>query len=612
MTGTQILLILVVAIPLLLVALDRIRMDLAALAIATLLGLMQFAGLEMLGKAGAPAEALKAVSGFGQPVIIILISLFMITRGLENIGITRWVADQILQAGGNSETRLIAMFAGTTAFFSLFMNNLAAGALVLPSAMETSRRSGIKPSKLLIPVAYGSLLGGAATYFTTANIIVSDLLRIANPPQPTLTMLDFLPTGGLIALVGILYLAFIGKKLLPERHPGITKYFHPLSGAELEDYFQLDERLWEIEILADSRLAEKTLAETRIGEQYGLTVIGIRRKNTPVYAPAAGQKILSGDILLVVGRQERVDRLCDEGLNVVRSLQGSYLSTAGFTLVELSLTPHSNAEGKTLKELDFRNRYGFSVIALRRKDRSYRTHVGDLKLSLGDVFLVIGSSSGLDSLRNNSDFFLLEPNPAGQAVNPRKTVYTLAVVVAAITASVLGVPTYLAMLCGALALIFAGILSIEEAYRSIEWQAIFLIAGMYVASLAMIETGLAQRCGDTILLLVEPFGALGLAAGGYLLTALLTQVMGGQVTALVTGPVMISAAIQMGVNPQAIAVATAIGCSASFLTPMAHPVNILMVAPANYTFKDFTRVGWLLTLLCFLVLLIGLVLFWRL
>jgi di/tricarboxylate transporter len=157
-----------------------------------------------------------------------------------------------------------------------------------------------------------------------------------------------------------------------------------------------------------------------------------------------------------------------------------------------------------------------------------------------------------------------------------------------------------------------GRLGMEEAYHSVEWQAIFLIAGMYVVSDAMVETHLADLLGNSMLQLIMPFGPLGLAAGAYVLTSLLTQLMGGQVTALVTGPVTISAAIHMGVSPQAVAVATAIGCSATFFTPLAHPVNILMIAPGNYAFGDFFRSGWPLSALCFVMLLIGMVFFWRL
>jgi Na+/H+ antiporter NhaD/arsenite permease-like protein len=216
---TQCILIAIVAIPLILVMINHLRIDIAALSMAVLLGFFQLLGIGMLGPADSPGEAIKAISGFSQPVVITLISLFILTRGLEKSGLTRWLAQQILRISGKNEGRLIALFAALTALLSLFMNNLAAGALVLPSAMEASRRSGIRPSKLLIPVAYGSLLGGSATYFTTANIIMSDLLRIAHPPQAPLHILDFTPTGGLIALAGILFLGIFGKRLLPDREP---------------------------------------------------------------------------------------------------------------------------------------------------------------------------------------------------------------------------------------------------------------------------------------------------------------------------------------------------------------------------------------------------------
>lgn len=205
-----------------LVAADKLRADLAALGLAVALGLAQFAGLGVLDSAGNTSSAVKAISGFGQPVVITLLSLFILTRCLEKTGVTRLLARWLLRLGGRSEARLIGLFAAATAFLSLFMNNLAAGALLLPSALEAARRTGIKPSKLLIPVAYGSLLGGVATYFTTANIIVSDLLTIAEPPQARLGVLDFTPTGGLITLAGIAFLALFGSRLLPEREPSIS------------------------------------------------------------------------------------------------------------------------------------------------------------------------------------------------------------------------------------------------------------------------------------------------------------------------------------------------------------------------------------------------------
>jgi len=612
MTSVQLILILVVLVPLLLAAFEKIRMDTAALTIAAALGILQFAGLGILAPAGNPKEAVRAISGFSQPTVITLISLFILSRNLEKIGATRWISRKIIHIGGNSETRLIALFAGATAFFSLFMNNLAAGALVLPAAMETCRQTGVRPGKLLIPVAYGSLLGGAATYFTTANIITSDLLRIAQPPQPPLTMLDFLPIGSLILVTGIIYLAIWGKNRLPDRAPGVLLDRRRLTSREMEDYFQLAERLWEGQVLPASSLKGKTLAELGLGERYGLAVAGLLKNGRLDMSPAADRTLAEGDTLLIVGREERVMMLAGAGLQITPGNPDLSLTGRGGSLREIILSPHSSVDGKTLKDLDFRNRHGFTALALRRREKVYRTDIGALPLAAGDVLLVAGCSDKLKFLQNHPDFFLLEPEDLGAQVSKKKTLISVLTFAAAIAASMLGVPTYLAVLCGALALLLTGTIQADEAYHSVEWQAIFLVAGMYTVSLAMVQTGLAKALGDSLIHLASPFGPLGLAAGAYLLTALITQVMGGQITALVTGPVTISAAISMGANPHAVAVATAIGCSASFLTPMAHPVNILMVTPGNYQFKDFFRVGWPLTVLSFLALLVGLKWIWGL
>ncbi len=609
---TQWILVAIVVIPLALVMLNRLRMDLAALLIAALLGILQFAGFAMLGPAHTPQDAAKAISGFSQSVVITLISLFILTRGLEKSGVTRWIAHQIIRVGGKNTGRLIALFAAVTALLSLFMNNLAAGALVLPSAMEASRRTGIKPSKLLIPVAYGSLLGGVATYFTTANIIMSDLLRIANPPQAPLHILDFTPTGGLIAIAGIVFLWLFGSRLLPDREPAAGQGVTRRTGSELEELYQIGERLWRAQLKPESPAAGKPLAEMAIGKTLGITIAAVENKPDVLDIPTPGQPIQAADPLVIIGREEKVRQLEALGFDICPLEKQNYLSVHGLTLAEVILAPHAAWEGQTLKALDFRKRYGLSAIALKRLARSYRTDVGDIPLAMGDSLLVLGPPEQIRALQKSPEVLVFEPDLADQPVNVRQAALTVAVTLAAIGASIAGAPVFLSVLTGAVVILLLNVISMEEAYHAIEWQAIFLIAGMYAVSLAMVQTGLANLLGKGMLALVTPFGALGVAGGAYLLTALLAQVMGGQVSALVTGPVVISAALSLGANPQAVAVATAIGCSASFFTPMAHPVNILMIAPANYKFSDFLRAGWLLTLLSFVMLLIGLVVFWHL
>ena len=612
MTFAQIFLIVVVAIPMIAVGANRLRVDIGALIIAVALGIAQFLGLGVLGQANHPADAVQAIAGLGQPVVITLFSLFIITQSLDRTGVTRVIARRLLAIGGKSETRLIFLFTATSAVLSLVMNNLAAGALLLPSAMDASKRTGIKPSKLLIPVAYGSLLGGSATYFTTANIIASNLLLTATPPQAPLHILDFTPVGGLIAIAGIIYMAILGKRLLPNREPSAEQQVVRHTESELEDMYQLGERLWEVQVPAGSQMAGKQLGHTEIGGRLGLAVAAIWHGRQAIFAPPPGQIINAGDILLTVGREERVTQLTEMGTKIGRDQQGAYISKQGVSLTEVILAPHSKAEGQTLRELDFRRNYGFTAVALLRGRRSYRTDVGSLKLNPGDSILMVGSRDRLKGLRNNRDFVVLEPDESDQPMRKNHALLVTAVLAAAIITSIFGFPVYLATLAAAIIIILSGVISTEDAYRSMEWRAIFLIAGMYTVSIAMVQTGLAVMIGQEVVNLVRPFGPVGLAAGSYLLTAALTQLMGGQVTALVTVPIAISAALNMHTSPQAMAVASAIGCSASFLTPIAHPVNILMIGSGNYRFIDFFRVGWLLTIITFVVLVFGMMIFWRL
>ena len=215
-------------------------------------------------------------------------------------------------------------------------------------------------------------------------------------------------------------------------------------------------------------------------------------------------------------------------------------------------------------------------------------------------------------LKKHQDLVIVETAANGNHIDLPKVLLTLGIAVGALSAMFLGVPAELAMVIAVVIILLSGLMKPDEAYNAIRWRAIFLIAGTISVSVAMVQTGLAGLIGDAVVSWITPLGPLGLVAGAYLLSAGLTQVMGGQVSPLVVAPITISAAIQLGVNPQAIAVVTAIAGSVSFTTPLSHPVNILMIAPANYTFRDFVKSGWALTIVCFIALMIAVPLFWRL
>jgi di/tricarboxylate transporter len=610
MSFAMLLVAVIIFVPLLLVVLDRWRMDVAALAILLLLGLAQYAGYGVLGPEHTPSLALRALSGLSQPVIFTLIGLFILTQALTQSGFTAWLGEKIVSFGAASEPRLILLFASLAAALSLLMNNVVVGAILLPGAMEAARRARLSPSKLLIPIAFGTALGGMATYFTTANIVISDLLTAANPPQAPLGLLSFASVGGLITLCGLLYLAAVGHRLLPDRSPALEQALARRSEAELEHFYALGERLWEIRIEEKSTLAGKTLRQSGLGQELGLAVMAIWRGKRAIFAPPAEEILQTGDLLLLAGRPDRVEALTRRGCRVGR--ENRLIGDLGVTLCEVLLSPHASFVGKTLKQINFRRRYGFTAVALLRRGRSYRTDVGDFPLEPGDALLVVGAPERLNDLRADGEWIVLQPQISPPRGLNRRAWVSLGLFGLAIGLSLGGMPVALAVLSAALLAILLRLIPLQDIYRAIEWPVLFFIAGMYVASLAMVQSGLAPWMGQGVLSLLGHPSPLALAGSAFLLSALLTQFMGSQATAFVVGPIFLSTAIHLQINPQAIAVATAIGCSASFLTPMSHAVNMIMIGPGNYRFADFPRVGAGLFVVTFLALLLGMALFWHL
>ncbi len=602
----------ILIIPMFFVFNNRLRIDLAALLIAALLGLCQYAGLGILGPPNTPENAVKAISGFGQPIILILISLFILTASLQKSGVTHWITQKVLVLGGTSERKLIFLLATATALLSLFMNTVAAGALLIPTAIEAAKKTGIKPGKLLIPVSYGSLLGGMASYFTTANIIASNLLVAANPPQTSLNLLSFAPTGGLIAVTGLTFLGLFGSKLLPDRETAIDQLPPQLTGDELQDSYEIVDRTWEVRIPENSRLIGQSLSEIGFGDRFGLSVVAIVRDTGNIFSPLSDHIVLKNDILIVIGKEDRVAQLPEAQITLQRNHAGSQFSVRGVNVAEVLIPPHSTAIGQNLIKLGFRQRYKLTAIALHRGGSNFRTDIGTKKLTAGDALLITGDSDQIQELSRNPNFILIQSSRRDLPLDKKKAFITIGILFSAIAASLLGIPIYLAMLLGAIILLLTGIMNMQEAYNTIGWQAVFLIGGMQAVSLSMIHTGLADLVGSWFVGLITPFGPLGLAGAAFILSSAVSQLIGGQVTALVTGPIAISAALNMGVDARAIAVAAAIGCSASFLTPFSHAVNVLIITPGNYEFKDFVRIGWILTLVCFIALLAGMTLFWGL
>ena len=400
MTAEVAIVVGVIAVPLIMVFRGRWRSDVAGLFIIVALGVSQYCGLAILGPARTPNDALLAISGFGQPLALIIIGLFVLTRALTDSGVMQWLGYTLAAAARRSVSRLVFLFTLCASLLSLLMNNVAVGSLLLPSALQAARKSHVKPSRLLIPIAFGTALGGMATYFTTANIVMSQMLTIAEPAQRSFGILSFLPVGGLIAVAGIAYLTLFGYRLVPPRRPAPEQTLARRTGDDLEGLYEVGERLWEARVGESSSLVGSTLQQASLGENLGIAVVSMRRGYQAYFVPRPEEVVGAGDVFLLVGREERISQLAS--LNVQAHPESHLLTDFGLTLVEFILAPHSSYAGKTIKELNFRRRYGFTVLAIQRSGRSFRTDVGVMPLQLGDALLIAGPASRLRDLQGDS------------------------------------------------------------------------------------------------------------------------------------------------------------------------------------------------------------------
>src|SRR6185312_8575411 len=390
----------------------------------------------------------------------------------------RRVGNLLVRVAGQGEVRQIVVVMIAGAFLSLFMNNIAAAAVLLPAVSGASQRAGVNPARLLMPLAFATILGGMATLLTTTNIVVSSLLR--DEKLAGYGLLDFAPLGLPIVAAGIAYMALWGRRQLPDRSPAQVLADIHRREADLAEIYHLGERLIRAGVPPGSPLAGKTLADTRFRETYGFSVLAIEREGRVVQAPPPGSVILAEDVLLLSGKPEHLAQ--EEGLELLpaRDWRERDLESKSVAVVEAVLSPRSALIGQTLREALFRERYGMSVIALWRAGRPVRTCLTDLPLELGDGLLLQGERSRLPVLRAEADLIVLA-EPARAAAEPATGKGRLALAIMAISLVLAASGRFEVgevMLGGALIMVVARILTMDQAYRAVDFKSVVLVAGM--------------------------------------------------------------------------------------------------------------------------------------
>lgn len=543
----------------------------------------------------------EAFSGFGRQAVIIMLSAFILAEGLRRSGMTERMGRFIIKLFGAGERRLIFGVMSASAFLSLFMNNIAAASLLLPSLSGVARRMKISPSKLLMPLAFGTILGGMATLLTTTNIIVSGLLRDATGAGFTLT--DFAPVGLPLAFAGIFFMVLWGRKLLPSQSP--AQRHEEEESDELLNTYLLSERLVRAEVCADGILDGMTLENSGLREEYNLNVIAIQRGK--VTLPIEARTVLKGgDLLLIMARAEdSMPEALKDMLNLLPSgeWQQDYLSTPDMKLIEAAIAPRSPLASQTLSEIRFGHKFGAKVLAVWRRGRSIRTRLADLPLEFGDGLLMQGTDKSLNLLRTEPGLILLTESAPSMRMTARGWLTTFIMVATLALAVLFPIQIAEILLGGAVMMVLIRTMSMDQAYRAIDWRSLFLVAGMLPVGVALNKTGASAVLADAILSSLGGAGHLVLLAGFVLLTVALTQIINGAAAVTVIAPIAIAAAQEVGMEPRSIAMAVAVASSIAFMSPLGHSVNVMVMGAGGYTFRDYARVGILLTLLLIVILL---------
>ncbi len=773
----------ILAVALILFISEVIRMDLVALLV---LGALSVTSLV------TPDEAL---SGFSNSAVVTVWAMFILSEGLTRTGIADIIGRQVLRVAGRREVPMIVVIMITAAVLSAFMNNIGVAALMLPVVIDIARRTRIPPSRLLMPLAYATLLGGLMTLIgTPPNLLISE--SMSQGGYESFTLFDFTPIGGGVMIVGVLFIALFGRLLLPK---GKGEPERHVSQRSLRSRYKLHERTFLMHVPAGSLLVGRTIAESRIGRSTGLSILSLIRgarsealpgrqtvlragdgllvqgrvdqfrelrrwsdlvieREAPVLKSMVASKVRyaqvtitegsplvselvrhaafrsrydvavvgilrrrgyrltnlayvplkAGDRLLVQGEAEAVQQLerhsdfsdvevlsgerlaevyhSDERMFVVRLPKSSDLSGATLeksrladafdfrvlamfrdghlkvmprgedgleggdllliegqpgdldvlrglqeleietsvpanlggleserlTLMDATLDPRSRLAGRTVAELNFRERYGIELAGIWREGEPVGTDLSDERLQIGDALLLLGPRERLQLLSSDSDFLVL--TPLGQEPPDTGRAPIAALVMAGVVVSVmLGLaPISIAAVIGGSVMVLLRCLSMEQAYRAIDWRAIFLIAGMLPLGTAMQSTGAANYLAGQVMVLLGDAGPWPVIMGLYILTAMATMIIPTAALVVLMSPIVLSAMADLGLAPDTAMMAVAMAASASFTSPISHPANILVMGPGGYRFVDYLKVGVPLTIVVFITVMALLPVLWPL
>jgi len=549
----------------------------------------------------------RGLSGFASTATITVLAMFILSDGVQRTGIVQILGAKIASLTGTSESKQLGATVGLVAPISGFINNTAAVAILLPMVSDIAHSGKLSPSKLLLPLSYASMFGGMLTLIGTSTNILASQLSAELLGQP-FGMFEFTKLGVVVTIVGTVYLLTVGRYLVPARIP---------ADEDLTDEFEMGEYLTEVVVREDSPLVGRTVGEALRVSEFDVDIVQLVRENRTFLEPFGQKAIRAGDVFAVrTDRDTLVELLDAEGLDLLPDVEvdDAELESASErqNLVEVVIAPGSSLIGETLASSNFRQRYDATVLALRHGQELYRQRMDRVGLRIGDTLLVQATADSIDRLNRNNDFIV-----AQEVERPdfRRSKIPVAVgIVAAVVGVAALTPVHIVVsaLAGALAMLLTGCLRPQELYDAVQWDVIFLLAGVIPLGIALQETGGADLLAELFVLAAPGLPALVVLALMYVVTALLTNIISNNASVVLMIPVAVEAARQLDANAFAFVLAVTFAASTAFMTPVGYQTNLLVYGPGGYRFSDYLRVGAPLQAAFAVVTTLGIAYFWGL
>ncbi len=573
---------------------EKFSLDVTALLVLSIL---------FLGNFLTPAEA---VSGFSNPAVITIGLLFVLSNALQKTRILEYLIVRVNKLVTRSKTLGLGVYLFTIGIASALMNNTAIVAIFMPVTIRLAHQYRLSPSKLLIPLSYAAIMGGTLTLVGTSTNLIVNAMYVENGGTP-LGMFEFAGYGLVKFLIGLVYVLWIAPLILPSRTvtSSLTQSYH-MAGY-----------LTEMRVSADSPLLGTTCRDRQVNQNYDVMVLDIQRDGRLISHNVGEQKIYEDDILFVKGTVEsflRMKEVEKVSLLTDEKLTQKELEQEDNVLMECMLTDQSDIVGQSLMQSNFRNRFDAFILAIRREGTILRKKIAHVILHTYDTLLIYGGRKQLGELANSGEFILLGEVKA-DLVKVRFWWITIVSVMGIILLAALGIlPILKGALISAVLLMMFRVISPNEAYQSIHWQVIILIAALIPLGIVIKSTGTADLIGASISSVVDGFGPSKqpyvLLALIYLITMILTEVSSNTATAIIMTPIVMAVTSQMGIDPRPFIFAVCFAASASFSTPVGYQTNLMVYGPGGYKFSDFLKVGLPLSLTFWILAIVMIPIFW--